>query len=50
VRDGIWYYFEENGNLKDQEVYKDGISDKPDLKKFEKLDKEESEILRQNNE
>lgn len=45
LRQGTWYHGDENGNIKDTELFKDGVSDKPNIQKFEKLEKDESEIL-----
>lgn len=45
IREGTWYHFEENGNLSETEVFKNGVSDKPNILKLKKLDKDEKEIL-----
>ena len=45
LRQGTWYHFEENGNIKETEVFKDGVSDKLNIQKFEKLDVDEQKLL-----
>ncbi len=45
LRQGTWYHFDESGNLTESEVFKNGVSEKPNIQKFEKLDKDEQEIL-----
>jgi antitoxin component YwqK of YwqJK toxin-antitoxin module len=45
LRQGTWYHFEENGNIKETEVFKDGVSDKLNIQKFEKLDVDEEKLL-----
>jgi antitoxin component YwqK of YwqJK toxin-antitoxin module len=51
VREGAWFTFSENGNLIDTEVFKNGVSNKPPvLHKYEKLEKDENEILVPNHE
>jgi len=45
LRQGTWYHYEENGNIKETEVFKDGVSENLNIQKFEKLDVNEEESL-----
>ncbi len=45
LRQGTWYHYEENGNIKETEVFKDGVSENLNIQKFEKLDVNEEEFL-----
>jgi antitoxin component YwqK of YwqJK toxin-antitoxin module len=44
-RQGTWYHYEESGNIKETEVFKDGMPEKPRLINTDKLDINEEEFL-----